>query len=511
MSDHPETPINHPAQPDTLRLHLHQVDLTRTALSHADRDRADLRRGPTTVDPVALLALAPPGAPRFFWAAPEGGLVIAAYGAAHCATAEGPERLAIVARACAALRSRMELDHRPVGDGGSPVDGDPPGPIWLGGFAFEDRVSGAGLWAGFPAAAFTLPEVALMVRGGQAWLALAGPAGTSPDLRERARAIVDALVGTAGGTAVAGELDPAVGATASPIEPERGGAVNTGTVQVASTDNTAQADADLRERIARTIDAIRRGVAEKVVLATSRTVQAPHLDSLTVLARLREKQPGCFHFMCAPGSTPAFLGASPERLVGIAGDRLSTVALAGSARRDADPLVDRALGEALLASAKDRAEHALVVAAILRNLDGYALDLPAEPRLRRLATIQHLETPIAAQLPGQGDVLAEAARLHPTPALGGTPRAAALALIRAHEGLDRGWYGGGIGWIDGCGNGELAVAIRSLLVGPSATTAFAGAGLVAASEPEAELREIGLKLESVLTSVDPEVLSSAFP
>lgn len=115
--------------------------------------------------------------------------------------------------------------------------------------------------------------------------------------------------------------------------------------------------------------------------------------------------------------------------------------------------------------------------------------------------MQHLETPFDAAAPAGLDILTAAAVLHPTPALGGVPRGAALDLARAVEGFDRGWYAGGVGWLDGRGGGELAVGIRAVLLRGAAATAFAGAGLVAASDPAAEAREIALKLRAALSGI----------
>jgi isochorismate synthase len=221
----------------------------------------------------------------------------------------------------------------------------------------------------------------------------------------------------------------------------------------------------------------------KVVVATAHTLQlAAALDPVAVLRRLVATQPGCFHYLVQPRPACALVGASPERLVAVDGERVRTMALAGSAPRGAGPAADEALGAALLASAKDRAEHQWVVDALRAALAPVATTItaPEAPRLRRLATIQHLETPLEAALPGQGDILALAGRLHPTPALAGTPRDAALALIRRMEGEARGWYGGLVGWLDAAGNGDLTVAIRCLLLAGDTATAFAGAGIVGA-------------------------------
>ncbi len=425
-------------------------------------------------DLLTVLALPDAGrAMRIYWSAPEGDETIVGFGETRRVTAWGPDRLGQVARACA-------LAMQPVIErGGEP---EVAHVRWFGGFAFSDVASSGPLWEGFPAVQFTLPEALVVRRAGEAWLTVTAPVDRAPALDARARKLVGAWTD---GPAVY----PAVGDRRFVGGP-RDDPTSEGRDAVART---------VRRRIGRAIQAIDRGDVEKVVVSTARTVCLPQpIDPVSVLDRLRQIQPGCFHFLVSPRPGLAFLGATPERLVRLTDSRLSTTALAGSAPRDPDPATDRALGEALLASEKDRVEHRLVVDAIRDALAGYSPSVPDTPRLLRLATIQHLETPIEARLSGPGDVLEAAARLHPTPALGGTPLEAALELIRELEDHDRGWYGGAVGWIDGRGDGDLAVAIRSLLLRGETVTAFAGAGIVAGSDPDSEVREIELKLRAVL-------------
>jgi len=266
--------------------------------------------------------------------------------------------------------------------------------------------------------------------------------------------------------------------------------------RLASSDRAA-----LRDRISRAVAAIQRGEADKVVTAARHTEALDRdADPATVLAHLREAHPGVSCFLIQRSADRAFLGASPERLVAVQGDEIRTAALAGSARRDPVPAVDAALGARLLASAKDRAEHQWVVEALVDALEPLARELTVatEPRLRALADIQHLETPVRARLRHRTHILDLAAILQPTPALGGAPRESALALIRELEPEGRGLYGGAVGWLDGEGNGDLTVAIRCVLLRGREVTAFAGAGIVAESEPGAEVDEIELKLGASL-------------
>ena len=182
---------------------------------------------------------------------------------------------------------------------------------------------------------------------------------------------------------------------------------------------------------------------------------------------------------------------------------LRTAALAGSAPRGATPEEDARLGQGLLASAKDRGEHAIVVRALTDGLEGICdeLTMPAEPALLSVANIHHLHTPVSGRL-GPGKTLLDAVeRLHPTPAVGGWPRAAALRFIREQEGLDRGWYAAPLGWLDRHGAGEFAVGLRSALLEGSTAALFAGCGIVGDSDPAEEYAESRLKLRPMLAAL----------
>jgi salicylate biosynthesis isochorismate synthase/menaquinone-specific isochorismate synthase len=254
------------------------------------------------------------------------------------------------------------------------------------------------------------------------------------------------------------------------------------------------------EAVARAVQRIRAGEVEKVVLAREVEVHAPaDHDPAAVIGLLREAYPSCFVFAVGRGAA-TFLAASPELLVRREGRRASTVALAGSTRRSADPAVDDHLGEQLRQSAKDREENAIVARRIARALQPHAVWVTAaeEPSLVRVANIQHLARPIRAQLREPLDAVRLAGLLHPTPAVGGEPGAVAMRMIPALEGLDRGWYAGAIGWVDAGGDGEFCVALRcALLRGPTARL-YAGCGIVRDSDPTSELAETETKLGALL-------------
>ena len=223
------------------------------------------------------------------------------------------------------------------------------------------------------------------------------------------------------------------------------------------------------EAVARAVERIRAGALSKVVLAREVQVHAaqPH-DAAAVLGVLRDAFPQC-HVVAVGRGASTFLAASPELLVRREGLRAGTLALAGSTRRSADPAVDDHLGEQLLRSAKDREEQAIVTRRIVRALEPHSVWVTAadEPVVASIANIQHLATPIRAQLARPVGAVELAGLLHPTPAVGGEPHAAAAPLIPALEGLDRGWYAGPVGWTDAAEDGEFCVALRcALLDGP---------------------------------------------
>ncbi len=232
--------------------------------------------------------------------------------------------------------------------------------------------------------------------------------------------------------------------------------------------------------MARAVERIRAGELEKVVLAREVRVHAPRpADAGAVLGGLRGAFPACYCYLVATPEA-AFVGASPELLVRRDGARAQSVALAGTTRRSADPAVDDHLGEQLLRSAKDREEQAIVARRIERTLAPVSLWVAAaeEPALIKVHNVQHLATPIRAQLREPIGTLDLAALLHPTPAVGGEPRELAAAAIPELEGLDRGWYAGALGWIDLVEDGELCVALRCALLRGSVAHLYAGDGIV---------------------------------
>jgi salicylate biosynthesis isochorismate synthase/menaquinone-specific isochorismate synthase len=223
------------------------------------------------------------------------------------------------------------------------------------------------------------------------------------------------------------------------------------------------------------------------------------VDPAPVFGALREAFPACY---CYLAGTPevAFLGASPELLVRRDGARAQTVALAGTTGRSADPTVDAHLGERLLQGAKEREEQEIVARRIERALRPVSVWVAAadEPVLVKVQNVQHLATPIRAQLAEPVPCVELAGLLHPTPAVGGEPWEQAAPLIPQLEGLDRGWYAGTVGWTDLAEDGEFCVAIRCALLRGEVAHLYAGNGIVRDSVPADELAETEVKLQALL-------------
>jgi menaquinone-specific isochorismate synthase len=254
--------------------------------------------------------------------------------------------------------------------------------------------------------------------------------------------------------------------------------------------------------IAAAVEEIQSGAFRKVVVAREVLVEAnrPIMPS-DVLGRLRALYPSCTLF-----AVDGFVGASPELLVSRLGDAVHSHPLAGTIPRSGDPTVDARLAEGLLASAKDREEHQLVVEAVAAVLDRWcdALEVPETPSIVPLRNVSHLGTELHGRLRRGGEVptaIDLALALHPTPAVGGSPTAAALEWLAGAEGFDRGRYAGPVGWMDARGDGEWVVGIRGAELAGHTARLVAGVGVVADSDPSAELAETQLKLQALLAAV----------
>jgi isochorismate synthase len=423
-------------------------------------------------DPSALVAASrQPGEPWFCFEQPDRhGFALAALGCVRELKAGGPDRFEQVAAGWRALVSQAWTDA-PDGPPGS-------GLVGLGGFAFAPQGGASPGWKGFEPASLIVPELSLARSSGATWITV--NAEISPD---DTPADVLVRVGRRLGSLRRAPLplhDP------SP----------TGRYDVVS----PMPPAHYEEAVARAVSRIRAGELSKIVLAREVEVHAPQAhDPAAVFALLRDAFSSCFVFAVGRGDA-TFIGASPELLIRKEGQRASTVALAGSIRRSADPAVDDHLGEQLLRSDKDRNENEIVANRIARALRPHAIWVTTapEPGLVRVANIQHLARPIRAQLASSLGAIELAGLLHPTPAVGAEPEDPGLGLIPALEGFDRGWYAAPVGFADARGDGEFCVALRCALLRGRVARCYAGCGIVRDSEPQAELAESEVKLQVML-------------
>ncbi|RZU33272.1 isochorismate synthase [Blastococcus saxobsidens] len=257
--------------------------------------------------------------------------------------------------------------------------------------------------------------------------------------------------------------------------------------------------------VAAAVARIDAGELAKVVLARDLLVSADvPLDPRRMLRRLAARFPDCWTF-----AVDGLLGATPELLLRRTGRRLSARVLAGTAPRGAGA-EDERLARALLASPKDRAEHTLAVDSLVRALEPYCdtLDAPVEPQLLTLANVRHLATDLVGTQAARGrasgaGLLELVGAVHPTAAVCGTPTPDAAALIRELEGMDRGRYAGPVGWLDAAGDGEFGLALRCAeLVGDDGARLFAGCGIVAGSDPAAELAETQSKFAAFQAALE---------
>ncbi|HLU95474.1 MAG TPA: isochorismate synthase [Thermobifida alba] len=388
----------------------------------------------------ALLDLLPPTAP-LSWVRRGEGLVAWGTAARLDLPAEsersGVRRFTAAAEWLESLFAGITVDDG-VGRPGS-------GPVVFGSFTFDGRDAGSTL---------VLPRVVVGRRGGRTWLTVAG-----------------------------GEDAPL--AAAPPPRPVGALRWSPGTV---GEDAWASA-------VARAVERIRDTDLAKVVLARDVVAEAEQpIDVRTPLARLAAEYPDCYVY-----SVAGLTGATPELLLRRAGDRLESLVLAGTAPRGATGREDAALAEALLASAKDVEEHAYAVESLREALGPFCAELraPRRPELLRLANVQHLATPVRATLAPGTATLRVLAALHPTAAVGGTPTRTAMEVIGELEGMRRDRYAGPVGWIDAHGNGEWGIALRCAQIDGARARLFAGAGVVADSDPRAELAETTAKFRAM--------------
>lgn len=261
-------------------------------------------------------------------------------------------------------------------------------------------------------------------------------------------------------------------------------------------------------RVPRALQRIQDKAYKKIVLARALDVQLKEaVNPLNWCYRLRERFPSCITYSYGDGTGQSFLGATPESLVKIRNQVFETEAIAGSAPRGSNAREDARLAQELSRSKKDLHEHQLVIDSIHRRLSkiGAAGESSSQPKLVQLANVQHLQTPIRGSVPQKLHLFDFISTLHPTPAVGGSPREAALEDLPALEPFQRGLYAGIAGWLDDQDNGESFVLLRSASINGQKARFFAGAGIVEGSDPEAEFKETNLKFKALLETLLPAI------
>jgi menaquinone-specific isochorismate synthase len=434
---------------------------------------------PIEVESIEAFAAAVGGL-DVFWQRGQYSSAYAGQGVAHAVRGDGAQRFEQVKRVVQCLFD------------GHVHDRDAPEAVQLrlfGGFSFAPNIDDDPFWAAFGEALFVLPRLLLTRTAGFHWLTVCTVyEGNAPhDWRETARATFDDVA-----QRIARPLTDGV----PPVPKLRATCLLT-------------EQAAWRTMVERGIAHIQSGALRKIVLARALEAEfdAPVQPERT-LTMLERTYLTAYRFLFKAVDGSAFFGATPELLAQLEDGALYSHALAGSAPRGAAPDEDDRLAQGLLNSAKDRYEHALVADWLRAKLLPLArsLDIPAEPTVKKYAHIQHLFTPVHAQIKSDTHILDLIARLHPTPALGGDPQAPAAAALAAIEPIGRGWYGAPVGWLDGRGGGEFAVAIRSAVACGARVRLYAGAGIVAESDPDKEWAETALKLKPMMTSLGIEIL-----
>ncbi|EYF07575.1 isochorismate synthase [Chondromyces apiculatus] len=471
------------------------------AASDVNQPLVTLAVGAPVVTPELAFSLAEAhgGAPATFWDAPPPRgtrWAFVGWGEAARAEAQGEGALAEVAAEASQILARVAPRRVRAGEvrAGETREGegeealreapaDAPGPRLFGGVAFTPGAQAAAEkavappWEGFADASFVLP----------AWVYAT----------DGERAVLRVTVGAAEAAEAERALAALVGVFAEASVQERATLVPTA---AAVTHEELCAPGVFHELVREALRAFASGAMTKVVLAVPSllTAEAP-FEVGEALGRLGEGYPECARF-ALPRGKAVFVGASPERLVAVEGRALDVDALAGTMPRRGD---DAEAARALLGSNKDRREHALVVDAIAQVLTPLcaSLTVPEVPVVRTLRNVHHLWSPVRGVLVEKVSLLALAGRLHPTPAICGTPRPAALGWIRAREPAPRGWYAGAVGWLGEGGDGALWVGLRSALVEGTRAWLYAGVGLVAGSEPEMEFSEVRAKRRPMLAAL----------
>lgn len=353
------------------------------------------------------------------------------------------------------------------------------GPLLFGGFSFDQEKEKTSLWKQFHDTTMILPAFVVTVKQEKVWLTI----NTFVSRDDCAEEVCDEIVSLEQ-RLLEESQHPLKGKKMSIISKEE-------------IDPVGWIDS-----ITAVQEEMKQGNVQKVVLARElQLLMNEEIDSSRVLEALRIAQADCYLFSFDYKGT-CFLGATPERLIRKEGETFTSMCLAGSIANDSSIEEREQNGDALLHDEKNLAEHGYVVSMIRDILTEHckSVNIPYKPGLLTTKHLLHLYTPVEAT--GDASLLTIVENLHPTPALGGTPRREAMKLIRDVERLDRGLYGAPIGWVDDEGNGEFAVALRCGLLDGEKASLFSGCGIVIDSVPQLEYEETSLKFRPMLSALE---------
>ena len=439
-------------------------------------------------DPMRFLRRAG-GSPRGFWARSDRWIAHSGALATVTADANHPS---------GGLFAGVEATALALFDPGSVQGvGDAPGLRFFGGFAFLPEYPTADLWSGFPPALFHVPTLELESGVGKVPL-LTVRMLVDPE-QDGAESILTRLLSYAG--RICRELEGPV--EDGSVDPTGWGPRAAPSPRVPFTrDETERAGWDAAVRGA--LEAIGEGRVSKVVLArTLDLVTERRLDPIEVVHHLWQENRGSHVFYFEPEEGCAIAGAAPEMVTTVSRGRFHATAVAGTVARGETPAEQERLAQQLLASEKEGVEHRIALDDMVARLGPLADDIWAqpEPHVLTLARLQHLETEIRARLPEGTSALTVLEALPPPPAVCGLPRDAALEFLDEEEPFERGWYAGPVGWFDLDGNGVFVPALRCAVVRDLRWRLFAGAGIVAGSDPGLEWDETSIKFEPMLRAL----------
>jgi len=434
------------------------------------------------LDPLAVLEqLASHDEPRFYWEKPDLDLAISANGFVKEIIAHGEDRFKQVEDEIA--------NYKSLHDGYSALTHSLTGLHFIGGFSFFNSETD-GDWAHFGTARFIIPKWIFVRDGNLSLLTIAQTVKPGTDPKKLLEEIVLSL-------------NTIIEKLAVYRNPSFSDQENKEPLSFNVTDQLDER-ANWNDIVAKATTEIKHGTFNKIVLARTRNIVADRsIVETRLLHHLRREYPNCYSFLLQFADTASFVGSTPERLVSIQSGFLNTDGLAGSIPRGQSATDDTILEKRLLMSDKDQEEHRFVVESIVSRLKEFTSEIHRAPEasIRKFTNVQHLYTPISARLPMGTNPLDVVEKLHPTPAVGGAPRDAALDGILELEGFRRGWYAGPVGWINTNGRAEFSVAIRSGLIKDNRATFYAGCGIVEGSDSASEWNETELKFIPMMTAL----------